>query len=381
MTHRRSIHAAVLVVALITSASAQKPVPNTKEDFAKINLADLDLSVPESPAFTALGVTPTTVTRPSSPRSLATSLLNGVDQSGKFQTGFALDFAPYMLYQGNKLTLQEYQEGRYSWKRFLARTTISVGSAKGTTDSDNSSRLATGLRITIFDRGDPRMDTEYTKELYKDLESALGSVPPLPPLLANDQTEVAKHEKALQDAAKKATDPIDPQAKRILSDAKQKARKSGWNRSSMIVGLAPSWISKDGNAQNLGYNGATVWSSLGLRTTSHAQTILYARYQSRENVPDPTATGQFLIQDSDFAGGQFRAGTENTTGSFEAVYLHTHPHGRTSDDFVRLSLGAERKLAENLWLKVGIGSNSGQQNGQNKLFILSSFKWAFSGGK
>src|SRR5918911_17393 len=45
-------------------------------------LNDADLGVPESPAFTVLGLNPQTVVRPTSPKEFATAFLNGLDEHG-----------------------------------------------------------------------------------------------------------------------------------------------------------------------------------------------------------------------------------------------------------------------------------------------------------
>jgi hypothetical protein len=367
---RTSTKTILPLVALIVcvTVNAQTPVPSTVPELKNIKTGNLDFSVPDSPAFTILGVTPQTISRPTTPRGLATSLLNGVDENGNFQTGFALDTAPYMLYWGNRLTLRDYQQ---SFRRqFMARTTLSIATAKGTNDADKSTRLAAGLRLTIFDKGDPRSDKQFVDQIEKAVTQAIDSITAIGPIRpGSDEETVTKREKAIQDSITKATSAIEQQRAKKL--------KSGWNASSMVVGFAPSWISKTGSATDLGYNGGAVWSSLSLRLASHAQAIFYGRYQNHQNVPDPNVKGQFFLQDSTFSGGQFRAGTENTVGSFEAVYLHTSPQGKRTDNFSRFSVGAERKIADNLWLHVGIGGESGRQNGQDKMFVLSSLKWGF----
>src|SRR5262249_47786630 len=83
----------------------------------RLSAANVDLAVPESPAFAVLGITPQSVTRPTSPRSFATSLLNGLDEKGNFQAGLAIDVAPYLLLAGPALTLEDYQRNRFI--RFL----------------------------------------------------------------------------------------------------------------------------------------------------------------------------------------------------------------------------------------------------------------------
>src|SRR5262249_4604445 len=104
---------------------AAKPFDVDKKLLA---FADADLAVPESPAFTVLGLSPETVVRPSSPREFASSLLNGVDRNGNFQSGVALDFAPYLTLAADEMTLGQY---RSNYKlRFLSRTQFSFANTK-----------------------------------------------------------------------------------------------------------------------------------------------------------------------------------------------------------------------------------------------------------
>ena len=115
------------------------------------------------PSLPLLGLTPSTVTRPASPRGLASSLLNGVDQNGNFQTGIAVDTAPYMLFYGNQVTLEQYRNSKPL--QVLARTQLSIASTKGASDSDKSAKLAAGFNVTIFDKGDPRTDRDFDNQM------------------------------------------------------------------------------------------------------------------------------------------------------------------------------------------------------------------------
>jgi hypothetical protein len=326
----------------------------------------LDLSVPDSPAFTVLGLTPNTITRPATPRELASSLLNGVDQNGNFQTGVAVDTAPYLLFYGNGVTLKQYQDSPVI--QVLARTQVSFATTKGTSDADKSAKIAAGLSITIFDRGDARLDKVFTAKLADKATTVLATFLPLPPT-ANADT-VAKRKKDVEDEVEAETKSI-----------REEQKKLSWNRSSWIIAGAPSWISTDGTTSHLAPNGAAVWSSLaygfehvpGLE--HNAQLILHGRFHSSEDVPDPLNTGKFFKQQSAVAGARLRFGNENTIGSFETAYIHTRPVGRATDKFFRLTVGAEKRLTDNVWLHLGLGGESGQKNGQNKLFILGAFKW------
>jgi hypothetical protein len=347
------------VVFASVAGLAQDTVPNIKN-------GTVDLSVPESPAFTVLGMTPSTVVRPASPRALAADVLNGVDKNGNFQTGVAIDTAPYMLFFGNGVTLEQYQHRPVL--QFLARTQFSFATVKGSSQSDKSTRLASGLSLTIFDRGDPRLDRDFVARLAKIGQEALGAFPPLSPLATD--SEVAERKKQIEQE-------VETKAKAV----REAKRQSSWNRSSWVIAGAPSWISQDGTTTHLHFDGAAVWSSLaygfegvpGLQDS--AQVIVHGRFHSNETVPDPEIAGTFYQQQSTVAGARMRFGTENTIGSFETTYLHTRPVDRLTENYFRLSVGAERRLNENLWLHLGIGGESGRKNGKDQLFILGAFKW------
>lgn len=155
-----------------------------------LNGLEIDLIVPESPAFTVLGLTPNDVVRPSTPRELAVALQNGIDRNGNFQTGVALDFNPWLVFnrnheEGDYTGMLEsdsgrgYTDGQFTlarclknpsgdhvnwsdcWSQFnpmralVYRTQLSLATAKGTTDQDESFRVAGGIRVTPFDNGDP----------------------------------------------------------------------------------------------------------------------------------------------------------------------------------------------------------------------------------
>ena len=349
---------------------------------------NVDMSVPESPAFTVLGVTPETVIRPTSPRAFATSLLNGVDQNGNFQSGLAMDFVPYLLVAGDDLTLRKYQNSQIV--RLLSRTQFSFATTKGATEDDKSMRLALGLHMALWDRGDPRTD--------ETLMSCLSTfrLPPPPTSLecelpdnptpadqeafrrCQESAEATRQERARQvQEAKEFNDSVSTRCR-------DESRERNWNASSWIIGGAPSWISTDGQTKNMRWNGGGFWTSLaygfegvpGLEKNS--QLIVHGRYRNREQVPDPNVTGAFLSQDSIFFGTRFRTGSPTFNGSFEYTFLRSRINGLSFDNSSRLALLFERRIAGDTWFNLSLGGETGRQDGRNNGFVLTSFKWAFS---
>jgi hypothetical protein len=334
----------------------------------KIKEVEIDLSVPESPGFTVLGLTPQTVIRPTTPREFATSLLNGVDDKGNFQSGIAIDTVPYLLFFGNDLTLEQYRKSFGT--QLLSRTQLSLATTKGTGDQDKSVRLALGLHATIFDKGDPRKDRLLTQCFTDKL-----SFPPMDPAMSIDEREeFLKNERVKLLATYKER----------IEECRQLSRDRNWNASSLVFGAAPSWISPTGDTSKLNWNGGGVWMSLAYgfenveRLKKAAQLIFHTRYRNRERVADSVNKGKFIIQDSFYAGLRFRVGKPDFAGSLESTYLREMTKFGKADDLFKLSFGAEKKLSNNLWLQFSIGGEGGRRDGKGQLFVLSSFKYAFS---
>ena len=375
------------------AAPAPKPLVLEEKDKAEnktLPFANVDLAVPESPAFTVLGVTPDTVVRPNSPRKFATALLSGIDRNGNFQSGTAIDTVPYLLLAGNQLTLRDYQS---SYKlRLASRTQFSFGTTKGASEEDKSVRLSLGLRMTLWDKGDPRLDQDLLDCFDRAATAYLTDVKP-PNVLPADQlvivnpnaTEQQKMESLRAWAAyevKKAE--ANPTRLEASEKCRAEARKRNWNKSSWIIAYAPSWISPSGETKNFKWNGGGFWTSVAYgfegfpMLQEHSQIIFHGRYRSNEQVPDPANKGSFVGQDSLFLGTRMRVGNENTTGSFEGVFVRSRPEGKIFDNSARYSVGLERRIAENLWFALAFGGETGRADGRNKGFVLTSFRWGFS---
>jgi hypothetical protein len=87
------------LAAVLAAASIARPA--RADDGAKspaLDDARLDLSVPDTPAFTALGVSPSSISRPTNLRDLAIALASGVNGAGSVQNGLAIEVAPMKFF-------------------------------------------------------------------------------------------------------------------------------------------------------------------------------------------------------------------------------------------------------------------------------------------
>ena len=384
----------LLVLSALILNSAGLYAEDKATEKAKSKDAEIDLAVPESPAFTALGLNPNNVERPSSPREFATSLLNGTDANGNIKTGLAIDTAPFMLFEGSDMTLVQYQESY--WDRFFSRTMLSLATAKGTSDADNSAMFAVGLRLTPWDEGDPRMDKQLMECLTKAVNVKLSQEEEIG-RLTDDRDKLDKALALETDLTKKAElaasramlqAKIDTLTAEGTAELNKKAEASIrscrtnptfksnlWNKSSWAISIAPTYTSTTGLREDLKSSGVGVWTSLALQLGGSGQFILHYRYRNKEDVPQ---AGGFTKQDSQRAGGRLRVGSANTNINLEALAVEEENTLTSKKDRkVQYSLGAENKIADNLWLVLDFGSESGNDKGDN-IFVRGNLKWAFS---
>jgi hypothetical protein len=331
---------------------------------------NVDLTVPESPAFTVLGVTPNTVVRPASPKAFASSLLNGLDQNGNFQSGLAFDLTPYMMFNGENITIRDYNEHYVT--RLLSRTQFSFATIKGSSSDDTATRIAAGLNLTLWDRGDPRV--YHPERGDDDVLQCFANSLQLPPIIAPN-TPQADIER-INTGNKAAND-------QLADTCRDRARKANWNRSSWVIAYAPSWISKTGDTTGYKWNGGAAWTSVaygfeGISALERiAQLILHARYRSRERAPDPANPSRFLTQNSTFFGARFRAGSPKFGLNFEDTFIRTRVLGGKTDNVHRFSIGAEARITDNLYFVITSGGHAGADSGQGG-FVMSSFKYGFN---
>lgn len=362
----------LLVAGSVSPRLAAGEERQLKPGSTPVRLITLDLAVPDSPAFAILGLSPETVVRPSSPRDLATTLLNGVDRRGNLQSGLALDLAPLFLFAGRTLTHADYKRSRGT--QVFGRTQVSLATAKGTSEADKAMRVAFGLRTTLWDAGDPRLDD--------GLIACLDAIPPPEP------PKVVLATQAARDAwIAKAT-----AERRPAVEGCHKAFKARrWNASSFAVGVAPSWQSATGSSTDLTYAGAAVWGSLALglsRTVTVdgepvvrplGQVIVQGRYRDKELVPDKTVRGTFFEQRGSAVAARLLVGVADRAAVVETEFARQSPEIGDSTTSFKVSVGGQLKLTTDTWLSVSAGgTRGGPANEQRGGFVLSSFKWALS---
>jgi hypothetical protein len=378
--------------------------------------AAIDLPLPDSAAFTALGFGPGLVENPSSPRAFSGSLLQGFDANGNYQLGFSIEGAPFLLYHDQTIDLREYQDE--TARRLLDRTMLSLAAVKGESEADKSTRLAMGLRVTLWDAGDPRMDKNLADCLRnavidvdirrkKELDTLTDEIEELQiqQELVEDQID-----SATRVASKKGTIPsleervralirktikLNRQREAILATSAEELNKQGaaaiqfcrnkkeiraalWNRSSWSLGVAPTYTSIADRQDKLQAAGTAIWTSAAFAVRDSGQLILHGSYRSNEVVPDPKRSGRFFEQDRMQAGGRLRFGNPDLNFSIEGLYVEEQRKGaRYTDRKIQYGASVEHRLGDDLWLTVAAGSEAYNKEG-NHISLLCGLKWAYS---
>ncbi len=103
-TRTLKLHATALLLSLAASFAFGQAGAGTQSDL-KLD----DVFAPENPAYAVLGISPTEVLKPTSPKAFAVSLYeNGIDEDGSLVSDFAMQLTPYWWTDRPDLTWDGY---------------------------------------------------------------------------------------------------------------------------------------------------------------------------------------------------------------------------------------------------------------------------------
>jgi hypothetical protein len=368
----RALLATVLLVGAATAEAAEDP--QTTKAVEKVSLEDLtgrlNLAIPQSPAFTMLGVSPEKVVQSDNFREVALGVLHGLDARGNLQSGIAVDVRPYMVIKGASSTLAHYRE--HLAVRLLTNTQLSFATASGKSDSDKADRLGLGLRMVLWQEYDPARGGDRIALQYvpaKGGETAPNVTPnddvrnpqgkgkvagsldscyisylsvgaESPDVLPGDVAGLSELE---EDIARKAREAV----KQCLEPFK----KRYWNAGSLDVGIG-GYRSK---VDPLSESGFGAW--LGYSHSIGEKGQLVARALSTENVLQPVkdSPGQYQAVDENSAGLRLRYGSDRGALMLEGEWTESRPGAGDKDSYTRAAIGLEFEAFRDVWLQLGVG--------------------------
>jgi hypothetical protein len=336
---------------------------------------DLDRPIAAVPAFTALDLSPESVSQPANPRDFTAALLNGVDRKGILQTGVAIEVAPFRWIPGRWQSYPHYSGenkdvawGGY-WNRFFYNASLSVATAKASGDEDEQAiNLALGLQFVLWQdaKNDPLRDKGLQQAFHKAFsKEVISDIPDDGPIDA-------------------AAPPASLAAAQAQFQAEVEAfRQREWMGTLWTASIAPTWHSASGRSDDLRAEGFTAWSTFAYAfeepvfgRTARAQVLAHLRYRQGEIVTDSEEPARGAEQDSLLAAARLRIGTPDFNGFVEGGYQRIWGGLSGDGDAARAAFGLERRIARGVWLVVSAGEQfGGTSDRDGELFAISSLRF------
>ena len=156
-----SLFTPVLALAVVTALALSAPgaaLAQAEQEMSTGELTIQDLRTPQSPAFVLLGVSPTSVERPMTPKAFAVSLASATEgNSDLIPNNYALEVAPFWLFEHPLLTFDDYYDAGFL--QGIGQTlSISLASqrvkADGTTvdsglEGEGAAATTSGSRVSL----------------------------------------------------------------------------------------------------------------------------------------------------------------------------------------------------------------------------------------
>lgn len=339
------------------------PSPTPTETASIYKTINFDRAVSEVPAFEALDLSPETVSVPTTPRDLATALVNGVDRNGVVQHGIAIDTAPFRLLPDIRTDIDAYRASALT--RLLYNFSASLATSKAS-DKSSAVQLAVGFKAILYQS--KNHDPYLNEDLQKAFDDAISTY---------DIHGTAPGQTIA---------PEDPVAGKKLQAAADNFRANSWKGMIWSAAIAPTWSSESGKISDLNGTGFTAWSTfsyglqnpigqIGSNDPINLQFIGQLRYRDGELVEDPNNMSHTAIRNSFIAAGRVRLGTTTFNGFAEAGYVQIW-HGLDGDGTGwQGAVGVEKKITSNIWLVLSAGEQFGENAAKtNQLYAISSLR-------
>jgi hypothetical protein len=355
---------AVAVAQPASSAAAKKPQAD-KEAGKNADDVIKAYSVPESPAFSFLDVSPAKVVRPTTPRDFASSLVDAIDQTGHVRQGVAIEVQPSAIFRVGA-GLAQYQSSPL--QRALTNAQVSFATVRTAGDS-TSTDFSYGLRLSIFDRADPMADRSFTGSLANVLgacsDSVGGAPPPLPTLDPAVARRLAETERAVALEKEGACNRAgiarlkDQYIKDHWNDLHVALSYAGGHRLTSSVPTAP---------EELGHR---LWLVAGFPVATYGQILGYYRFSSV--IPEDAT----VRTKASAYGGRAVVGKSTFNAFAELVGERKSSAGVNVDKQTSSwSGGLEFRVGDQLWISTGLGSAAQKDDGPT--VVIANLKWGFS---
>ncbi len=387
---------AVLAVLASTAAAEDPAAPAEQAVVAEgAAIPDFDkIRTPDSPAFTLLGVSPTQIERPTTPKEL-TAVVSKFSSEGDavIPKNLAVEFSPFAIVSSYQKVDTYLHRSRLDqlWQNatISAATATSTREVAGMTHVDAS--LGLGLRTMLALSGGPQAgctpDDLQAFVALAGAEAITGNAAGAQleaQKLADIQAKITELGRPLNDAELQAiTDAyVGKELQLKLGTVQQDKLTSlcikeiasahrGWI---MDVALATGFIFPDSVADAGRYSLGALWTDVAYEGANTSFVVL-------GRVRDDKTTG--LHDYTSDVGVRGIIAKDAYAGSVEAIWRHSlsKDDGITADDDqYRLALALDVHLTDGTWLTLSFGKDFSQSEA-GSLFSLANLKYGLGDPK
>lgn len=302
-----------------------------------------DFSIPDMPAFKALGTVPTNILKPSDLKEFSYSL--GAFQSGDnfiLPNTFAMEIAPWRI-RSKQWRLDEYSSDDLSGglKRLGYNSSFSLGTNKEDKKKPET-KVAIGYRFSFIPKkSNPIIDA--SDELHKLVDEIQDNrTTYLVQWRKDNNIDISEYDTKKQKEFNEYFDQILKDSSLVNLEYFKTINNKYWNATRFDVAVAWVGASPDSLVENVSFNSFSVWGTAAIRpgkNNTHSQILIGG--SSVFNMAINDTTNNFYI-------GNFRwyEGNKNFKGFIE--YQHKYEtYGEVQKGLV--NIGAEIKVKKNLW--------------------------------
>lgn len=306
-------------------------------------LAADGFSLPATPAFTYLGVSPTKISQPASPRDFGAALANALDSLGRTQQGFALDASLWTVFPVMRITNADYasKPGTFA----LANTQLSLGTVRAAGDT-MSTDAALALRTNLVNHADPLRD----QNLGTLIDAA-----------------VQKCQEIKDATGRPIGAEVEACSDKAVRTLVEEWKKTNWNALGFSVAAALGGRFEQSRTDRFIGRGAAAWAVLALPLLLPSTQLLA---QVKLDFLRGGSSGQDTITLS--SGLRFNAG-----GTRFNSYLEWGLSRQDIQNTIRgtWTWGLEFMAAEKLWLSTGVGSAFNERVKKNQTVLIADLRW------
>ncbi|TAL70166.1 MAG: hypothetical protein EPN82_06005 [Bacteroidetes bacterium] len=311
----------------------------------------LDFAIPDAPAFTIVNVSESNILRPATVNDLTLSISNiisdlrigvGIPQS------YCLEFSPGFLYNGQSLTNEVYS--KYDW---FYRTRLSFGIKANNIEKNNYS-AGVGIRFSIFDKQDLRLDEDYknksaeiTSRSIKKIKDKLNSL--ITQYCEEKHTiinEIVKDSLLMDSLETEAKEMVERQANQAISEIRKDWAEKNWNADILEFAFATRIAAPDTLTNIYGIDKYTFWLTYGKSIFSFGQLLIGVNGQVQRDSISSNFVGNIK------PAFRFYIGSNHLKVFFEAQSSHTI---NKIPEYL-LNFGLELKIYPNIWLVLNYGT-------------------------